>query len=50
MFLTLEDVLPKKKELLEKAATLKRFEYFLLGEEWKAQTSISKDRYKFFKG
>ena len=40
----------QKKELLEKASTLIRFEYFLLGEELKAQTSISNDRYKFFKG
>ena len=36
--------------MLEKAAILKRFEYFLLGEELKAQTSIAKDRYKVLKG
>ena len=36
-FLTGKDVLPKK-DLLETATTTKRFEYFLLGNELKAQT------------
>ena len=46
--LTGKEVLPKKY-LLEKAATIKRFEYSALEEELKAQTDISKDQYKFFK-
>ena len=33
----------QKKDLLEKSATIKRFEYLLLGSEWKKQTGISKD-------
>ena len=43
-----EDVLPVK-DLLEKAATIKRFEYLLLGSELKKQSDIAKDQYKFFK-
>ena len=46
--LTGEDVLPKEK-LLEKAATVKRFEYSLLGKELKAQTDNAKDQYKLLK-
>ena len=38
-----------KKDLSEKAATIKRFEYSPLGKELKAQTDIAKDQYKFFK-
>ena len=44
-FLTGNDVLPEK-DLLEKAATMKRFEYLLLGKELKAQTDIAKKRYQ----
>ena len=40
-FLIDENVLPEK-DLLEKAATKKRFEYSLLGKELKAQTDIGK--------
>ena len=36
-FLTGKDILPEK-DLLEKAATMKRFEYSPLGKELKAQT------------
>ena len=39
-FLTGKDVLPEK-ELLEKAATVKRLEYLLLGKELKAQTNAT---------
>ena len=43
----------QKKDLLEKAATIKRFEYSVLGKELKAQTDIAKKQYqglsKFFK-
>ena len=39
----------RKKDLLEKAATMKRFEYSLLRKELKAQTDIAKDYYKLFK-
>ena len=35
--------------MLEKAATIKRFEYSPLGKELKAQTDIAKDQYSFFK-
>ena len=38
-----KDVLPKK-ELLEKAATIKRFEYLPLGNELKKHTDIAEDR------
>ena len=44
-FLTGEDVLPEKV-LLEKAATIKRFEYSPLGSELKRQTDIAKKQYK----
>ena len=44
-FLTGKDVLPEK-DLLEKAATMKRYEYFLLGKEVKAQTDIAKKQYQ----
>ena len=47
-FLTGKDVLPKK-DLLEKAATIKRFECSPLGKELKAQTDIAKGQYKFLK-
>ena len=32
----------QKKDLLEKAAAIKRFEYSPLGKEFKAQTDIAK--------
>ena len=35
--------------MLEKAATIKRFEYSGSGKELKAQTDIAKDQYKCFK-
>ena len=38
-FLTGEDVLPEK-DLLKKAATMKRFEYLLLSKELKVHTDI----------
>ena len=38
-FLTGKDVLPGK-DLLKKAATMKRFEYLLLSKELKVQTDI----------
>ena len=41
-FLTGKDVL---SELIEKDATMKRFEYSPLGKELKAQTDIAKKRY-----
>ena len=41
IFLTAKDV-SAEKDLLEKAATLKRFKYSPLGEELKAQTAIAK--------
>ena len=44
-FLTGKDVLPEK-DLLEKAATLKKFEYFPLWKELKAQTDIAKKQYQ----
>ena len=51
-FLAGKVVLPEK-DLLEKAATLKRFEYSLLGKKLKPQTDIAKKQYKglnrFFK-
>ena len=43
-FLTANDVLPEN-DLLEKASTMKRFEYSLLGKEFKAQTDIAKKQY-----
>ena len=39
-FLTGKDVLPEK-ELLEKAAAMKRLEYSLLGKELKKKTSVA---------
>ena len=44
-FLTGKDVLPEKV-LLEKAATLKRFEYSPLGKELKAQTDLQRNSIK----
>ena len=44
-FLTGKDVLPEK-DLLEKAAAIKRFEYSLLGKELKVQTDIPKKQYQ----
>ena len=43
--MTDKDVLPEK-ELLEKAATMKRFEYFPLGKELKAHIDIAKKQYQ----
>ena len=47
-FLTGKDVLPEK-DLLEKAATMKRFEYSPLDNELKAQTGVAKDQDNLFK-
>ena len=44
-YLAGKDVLPEK-DLLQKAATTKRFEYSLLGKELKAQTDIGKNNIK----
>ena len=44
-FLTGKDILPEK-DLLEKAATLKRFEYSQLSKEIKTQTDIAKEHYQ----
>ena len=44
-FLTGKDVLPKE-DLLEKATTIKRFEYSSLDKELKAQTDITKKQYQ----
>ena len=44
-FLSSEDVLPQK-DLLEKAAIMKRFKYLLLGKELKTQTDIVKKQYQ----
>ena len=44
-FLTGKDVL-LEKDLLEKAATVKRFEYSPLGKELKAKTDIAKKQYQ----
>ena len=46
-FLTGKDVL-SKKDLLEKAAAIKKFEYSLLGKESKKQTSVSEKQYQKF--
>ena len=46
-FLTGKDVLPEK-DLLEKAATMKRFEHSLLGKELKKQTSVAEKQYQSF--
>ena len=47
--MTSKDVLPEK-DLLEKAASTKRFEYSPLSKELKAQTDIEKDKCKLSKG
>ena len=47
-FLTGKDVLPEKKDLLEKAAAIKRFEYSPLGKELKKQTSVAEEQYQNF--
>ena len=44
-FLTDKDVLPEK-DLLDKAATMKRSEYLLLGKELRSQTDIAKKQYQ----
>ena len=46
-FLTGKDVLPGK-DLLKKAATIKKFEYLLLGSELKTQTDFAKKLYQKF--
>ena len=43
--MTNKDILPEK-DLVEKAATLKIFEYLLLGKESKVQADIAKKQYK----
>ena len=43
--MTRKDVL-LKKDLLEKAATMKTFEYSPLGKELKVQTDIAKEQYQ----
>lgn len=48
IFLAGEDVLPGKG-LLQKAATVKRFKYSLLGSALKKQTDITKCQYSFLK-
>ena len=40
-----KDIWPEK-DFLEKAATMERFEYLLLGKELKAQTDIEKKPYQ----
>ena len=47
-FLTCKYVFPEKA-LLEKAATIKRFDYSRLGSELERQTGIAKDHYKVLK-
>ena len=46
-FLSGKDSLPEK-DLLEKAATTKRFEYSPLGKELKKQTSVAEKQYQNF--
>ena len=46
-FLTGKYVLPEK-DLLERAAELKRYEYSLLGKELKKQTSVAEKQYQNF--
>ena len=46
-FLTGKGVLPKK-DLLQKAATMKRFEYSQLGKELKLQNSVAEKQYQAF--
>ena len=43
--MTCKDIL-LEKDLLEKAATTKTFEYLPLGKELKAQTDIAKEQYQ----
>ena len=45
--MTGRDVLPGK-DLLEKAAAIKRFEYSLLGKELKNQISVAEKHYQIF--
>ena len=45
--MTGEEVVPEKG-LLEKATTIKRFEYSLLGSELKKQTNIAEKQYQKF--
>ena len=42
--MTEKDVLPRK-DLLEKAAAVRKFEYFPLGKELKKQTSVAEKQY-----
>ena len=44
-FLTSKDVSPQE-DLVEKSATMKRFEYSLLGKELKTQTDIAQKQYQ----
>ena len=44
IFFTGKDVSPEK-DLLEKTATIKRFEFLLLSKELKAETDIAKKNY-----
>ena len=46
-FLTGKNVLPEK-DMLEKAASFKRFEYSPLGKELKKQTSVAEKQYQKF--
>ena len=41
-------VVVTEKDLLEKAATMKRFEYSPLGKELKKQTSVAKKQFQSF--
>ena len=45
--MTGKDASPEK-DLLEKAATIKRFEYSSVGKELKVQTDITKKKHKWF--
>ena len=45
--MTVRDV-STEKDLLKKAATMKRFEYSVLGKEFKKQTSAAKKQYQSF--
>ena len=47
-FITGKDVLHPKKEFLEKATALKRFEYFPLSKELKKQTRVAEKQYQRF--
>ena len=46
-FVTGKDILAEK-DLIEKAAALKRFEYYPLGKELKLQTSVAEKQYQSF--